>query len=342
MASIEILSPKLLDAVRRAGAFGDTSALNMARSLLAADRIAGDGLDFEAAVLALFGMNDNGGGVPALAGVTAAYDFDLDEVPVGLLRADPVFLRPDPTRLILFDAETIDLNGTEADTLIALLNRAFEGDGLQFKRGRSATRWYVNATDITETRTRSPRSLRGQAIEPQLDDVRRIGRLNRVMTEAQMVLHDADVNAAREAAGKQPINSVWFWGLGKPPERTAPRTRSVVGDDELVAACARYCDIEYHLNLDLARAGAFDSGALAIVDELDAETSGLDAFLRDAFEPALAALDARRVDAVRIRTRSDTFFLTRRTPWRFWRRFRSLDSILQDGIETVDGGDGAS
>ncbi|MCZ6665816.1 MAG: hypothetical protein O7B81_10955 [Gammaproteobacteria bacterium] len=340
MASIEILAPKLLDAIRRTGAFGDTSALNMARSLLTADRIAGDGLDFEAAVLRLFGMNDTTGGAPALAGVTAAYDFDLDEVPVDLLRADPVFLRPDPTRLILFDAETIDLNGTEADTLIALLNRAFEGDGLQFKRGRSATRWYVNATDITETRTRSTRSLRGQAIEPQLDDLRRIGRFNRVMTEAQMVLHEADVNIAREAAGKQPINSLWFWGLGKPPERTAPRTRSVVGD-ELVAACARYCGVEYHRILDLARADAFDSGALTIVCELDTETSGLDAFLREAFQPALAALAARRVDAVRIRTRSDKFFLTRRTPWRFWRRFRSLDAILQERIETVGGGGGA-
>ena len=341
MAFIEILAPKLLDAVRRTAAFGDTSALDMARILLPADRIAGDGLDFEEAVLALFGMSDDAGYAPALAGVTAAYDFELDQVPVDLLRADPVFLRPDPSRLILFDAETIGLDGAEADTLIALLNRSFESDGLRFRRGRSATRWYVNASDVTETRTRSPRSLRGQAIEPQLNDVRRIGRFNRVMTEAQMVLYEADVNAAREAAGKQPINSLWFWGLGKPPVRTAPRARLVVGD-ELVAACARYCGVEYHLNLDLAGAAEFDGGGLTIVCELDTETSTLDAFLREAFQPALTALAAHRVDAIRIRTQSDTFLLTRRTPWWVWRRFRSLDSILQDNLDAVAGDGGAS
>jgi hypothetical protein len=45
--------------------------------------------------------------------------------------------------------------------------------------------------------------------------------------EAQMTLHGHPLNAAREAAGQRPINSVWFWGCGAMPTRALPASLSL-------------------------------------------------------------------------------------------------------------------
>ncbi len=43
-----------------------------------------------------------------------------------------------------------------------------------------------------------------------------------LLNELQMLLHDHPVNAAREARGEPAVNSVWFWGAGRPPARAGP------------------------------------------------------------------------------------------------------------------------
>ncbi len=331
MATIEILVPELLDAVRQVGRARDDAALRIARRLALADRIAIADSGYEAAVLSLFGLRDVGQDTPALAGVTAAFDFDLDAPPTDLLRADPVHLRADRSRVILFDAPIVGLDGDEADALLALLNESFMEDGITFKRGRSPLRWYVSVPNVAATSTRSPRALRGKAIEPFLDDVRRAGALNRLMTEVQMLLHEAPVNAARENAGKPPINSVWFWGAGAPPARASAPLAAVAGEDDLVAACARFCGVEHHRVPGPNLANLFGTGgSVAIVCELNADASILEHLEGDLFGPACAALRQGRFDTLRISTCDTAFVLTRHTRWQFWRRLRPLKSVLDD------------
>ena len=332
MAYIEILAPNLLDAVRHAGSNRDTIALRIAGRLSLADCIARPDAGFDAAVLSLFGLNEGSHGAPALAGVTAAYDFDLDAAPADLLRADPVHLRADPNHLILFDAELVGLDDDEATGLIALLNQSFANEGITFKRGRSPARWYVSVPNIKATTTRSPRSLRGQAIEPYLNDLRQTGQLNRIVTETQMLLHEAPVNAVRESAGKAPINSVWFWGLGALPVRPAAPLGTVIGDEDLVAACARYCGVRHHREVQGVSAGTFETpGSFAIVYELEPLAQGLEHFERNVWVPACAALHQGRFDELRLSTRDTAFALTRRQRWQFWRRLRPLKSVLEGG-----------
>jgi hypothetical protein len=268
--------------------------------------------------------------------VTAAYDFDLDDLPVDLLRADPVYLRADPGHLILFDAEVVGIDDNEADALLDVLNRSFKSQGLAFTRGRSASRWYVCVPGIAATATRSPRALRGQAIEPYLDDMRRAGALSRLMTEAQMVLYEAPVNTERESTGKPPLNSIWFWGLGTPPSCVSPPIAAVVGDDDLVAACARYCGVSHHRAIDANSAAAFGTdGSVAIVFDLDTNARGLEHVERNLLAPAHAALHRGRFDTLRITTRDTAFTMTRRTHWRFWRRLGGLKSVLEDAAEAM-------
>lgn len=326
MAYIEILAPDLLDAIRHASSTSDETALRIARRLTFADRISTADVGFEAAVLSLFGMHDDSQSTPALAGLTAAFDFDLDDTPTDLLRADPVHLRADPNHLILFDADIIGIDEDEADALLDLLNQSFPNDGIVFKRGRSASRWYVSMPDIAATTTQSPRAMRGQAIEPHLEELRRAGALNRLMTEIQMLLFEAPVNAARESAGKPPINSVWLWGSGAPPARSSSPLGAVVGEDDLVAACARFCGVTHAKS-----AAAFDAGgSVAILYEMDARAPGLEHFERHLLEPACAALHEGRFERFRISMRETAFELTRRARWQFWRRLRPLNSVWKD------------
>ncbi len=77
------------------------------------------------------------------------------------LRADPVHLRADPTRVILFDADSVGLDDAESDALLAHLNAGFPGGELHFERAAAPTRWYVRMTMPVALALASPRALRG-------------------------------------------------------------------------------------------------------------------------------------------------------------------------------------
>jgi hypothetical protein len=135
---------------------------------------------------------------------------------------------------------------SEADSLLAHLNAVLAGEALEFKRGRSPLRWYATGLDVASLALASPRALRGQAIESCLDELRKSGPLNRLVTEAQMLLYEAPVNVARESSGRAPLNSIWFWGAGPAPVLAASTLDVIIGDDDLVAACARHAGITHH------------------------------------------------------------------------------------------------
>ena len=55
-----------------------------------------------------------------------------------------------------------------------------------------------------------------------------------VLSEIEMALHEHPVNLEREAAGKQPINSLWLWGGGTAPEAKARPQPPLFSDDALL------------------------------------------------------------------------------------------------------------
>ena len=76
---------------------------------------------------------------PAIVG--AKHDLgDAFSAPV--LRADPVHLRADPSRVVLFDGHDLDISEDEASAFIEILNNNFAGDGMRFSRGANPARWY--------------------------------------------------------------------------------------------------------------------------------------------------------------------------------------------------------
>ncbi|MGR8919545.1 MAG: hypothetical protein ACU85V_08000, partial [Gammaproteobacteria bacterium] len=185
--------------------------------------------------LALLGLVSHGGSAPPAAASAAA---DLGDAAADVLRADPVSLRADVARVVLFDAVTAELGEAEADRLLALLNDAFRADGLALRRGRDPCRWYLEGAARPAGPTFSPAALNGQVLEPDIAGMRGLGELKRVMTEAQMLLHDCAVNAERAAAGRPPINSIWIWGTATLEPAATARAPGVCSDDPDVVARA--------------------------------------------------------------------------------------------------------
>jgi hypothetical protein len=100
------------------------------------------------------------------------------------------------------------------------------------------------------------------------------------LTEAQMMLASHEVNQARAAAGKPPINSVWFWGEGVKPRDVAKRYSVVHANDAFARGLGALTGADVRTlprgiaEIDLVGAG---EDVLAVVDSLSAPLHRADA-----------------------------------------------------------------
>ena len=315
-ARLDIIAPHLLTHLLQA-----ESAPPIARLLARADVTPSVFTDVDTVLMQWFGIEDWAG----VAALTAALDFDGGADTVQWLRADPVHLRADATRVVLFDADAVGLAEDESDALLAHLNAGLADDELRFERGRAPTRWYVRVAAPQSLALPSPRALRGCTVENNLDALRRSGAWRRLMTEAQMLLYEAPSNLARAASGRAPINSVWFWGGGMPSSPRARPGDSALGDDALLAACAQHAGISYRrepaaLELHLQT----HAGDVLLLDHLDAESVDLMRFERDILLPGLRALRRGRLKQMVIHGHGLELAFTPTACWRLWRRGQQL------------------
>jgi hypothetical protein len=328
-ASLEILAPDLLAGLERAYAFSDPVARALIRALSRADYEPLKPVSYAHAVLGLCGCQYQGQGSPPLASVMAAFDFGASPS-AGIMCADPVYLRADVSRVILFDAATVDLAEDEAEALLTLLNDAFADDGLRFCRGRSPSRWYLEGAPALAGATFSPLDLRGLPLEPSLAAMREMGALKRIMTEVQMILHDCVVNEVRAAAGKPPINSIWFWGVGPPPAQHGNAVQHIISDDDIACACAAFNAIDYSCDFSaLPEVLAGGPESVALVCAPGGAAAASDKLAEAVLAPALAALQAARVSRLAVTTAGGRYVLTRTALWRFWRRERVFMSACR-------------
>ena len=312
-ARLDVLAPHLVQQLL--GAPDDASSLRVARVLARGERERRAASDIDSEIVAWFGWPSFVG----MAGIGAVHD--LADAGGHWLRADPVYLRADATRVILFDAASVGLDDAESDALLAHLNAGFAADEMHFERGAAPTRWYVRTTMPMATDAATPRALCGSTVEDSLGALRRAGALNRYMTEAQMLLHSAPVNETRSAAGRAPINSVWFWGGGAAPPARRDASSTVLGDDALLATCAQHAGSVLHADKRmLAEVLRGVTGDVLLLDHVDVVDCDIERFEREVLRPAVAALASGRLTRVVIHDREAELSLTRGARWRLWRR----------------------
>jgi hypothetical protein len=209
------------------------------------------------------------------------------------LRADPVQLLVDRDQLVLADAPAV--SRAEAESLVESLNAHFGGELVLYPI--RPERWYARLERVPDLETVPSSQARGASVEPNLPTGADAQRFRVLMNEAQMLLHAHPVNAAREARGEPPANSLWFWGGGALARPEPAPFRQVLADDPLARGLARAGGVPAAPLPADARswlAHAPDEGIALVVLDGPAPAD----LERDWFAPLLEALRASRIGMV--------------------------------------------
>ncbi|HET6545554.1 MAG TPA: phosphoglycerate mutase, partial [Rhodanobacteraceae bacterium] len=188
------------------------------------------------------------------------------------------------------------------------------------------SRWYVRcAGDFGLPEFAAPEVVLGDDLRAHLPAGDAGRRWRVLLNEAQVLLHHHPLNVQRKARGQPVVNSVWFWGAGRRPDRVRSDAREAVSDDALVQALARRAGIRCSTcgsGFDEMNASAQTGPRLLDLRRVFGET------LEQAWlGPIDAALRKRRIGAVDLLFRSGERCRVRGSDrWRFWRPVRPLDA----------------
>ena len=287
--------------------------------LARADRLEGPA-GFADAAFDLFGMpHATGSDLPTAA---LCYAYQTGTVPQHwVLHADPVHLRADQDRLLLFDTDGLDITDEEAAAFERAFNAHFAVDGFEL-RAASARHWYLLLDTDPEVVTRSLGDVSGRDVNDYLPTGSRQRAWRQLLNEVQMLFHGLDVNQVREASGQPTVNGLWFSGGGPLPDRGRCAIAQVEGKSLLVSALAGHTDANGEDQLwvdDNAWRALLRADQAAWADALARVDAALDDHLADAETCWLYTCNGSRY-----RWRAGM----RR---RFWRRPRSFAKALDGG-----------
>lgn len=259
------------------------------------------------------------------------------------LRADPVHLRVDQSRLLLFGPAVLAIAPDEAGRLVQRFNSLFEQDGFLLEAPHPE-RWYLRLPGDPGIHTHRLSGIVGRDIHAFLPLGPTERRWHAILNEAQMLLHGSEVNQAREQEGRLEINSVWFWGGGVLPDRVGATYAQVWSDHPLAVGLAKLADVPVAPTpataLDwLKRSAAMAGEHLVVVPELESACVYGDAQAwaeavtrveRDWFAPLLHALKRGDLSELRVYPGDKRVFRLRVGGLRrFWRRRRPLAAWMR-------------
>lgn len=256
------------------------------------------------------------------------------------LRADPVYLRPDMGRLLLFPARSLALSLDEAARIAQWLNAHEHAPDLRLEPA-TANCWHARVSGVPRMRCVPPSLAHARDADAHLPRGPDAGKWHGCMNELQMLLHQCPVNDERERRGEHPVNSVWFWGAGALPPSVPARFAGVFADHELsrgLAACAgtpaRNAPADADRLLAACAAGehlvALDALELAVRDAGVAHwVMALQALEQQWLAPLAAALSRGALQRLDVHAGGGAgFSVTRRALKRWWRRIPAAASAL--------------
>ena len=250
------------------------------------------------------------------------------------LRADPINLYFQQNKLIM-NSEVL-LTFDEATHLCSSLNSHFHTDGLRFFSPHPQ-RWYLQLDAKPNITTHHLAQVAGKNVHEYLPQGLDALRWHGIYNEIQMLLFEHAVNQARETLGKEPVNSMWFWGGGYAVGNLAQPCVKMISDSELANIFAQAAGVSHVAFTDEIFKSI--SGNELIVWEglrfavqradLQAWREGVLHFERCCAEPLLAALrcgniDLLTLDVLQSGGASRRFELTRSAAWKLWQRPKPL------------------
>ncbi|RRQ20021.1 hypothetical protein [Thiohalobacter thiocyanaticus] len=259
--------------------------------------------------------------------------------PGDLLCADPVHLRADQDRVLLFDAD-LNVTAGEAHALCEAFN-AFEADSGMRLECVTPEHWYLHVPGGIDIETTPLQHARGRDIDPLLPRGPGRVRWHALLNEWQMLLFQQPANQQRQQAGRPMINGVWLWGEGELVDGHT-EVKTLWADDPLVQGMGRHLSVNSRqLPADpahwLASVGPGHHwihlpGLLLPLAYLDLEHWRQSVMELETawFQPLFAAVNSGRVNRVNLLPcNGSVFHYRRRYRWRFWRRARPLTTYMQ-------------
>jgi len=136
---------------------------------------------------------------------------------------------------VRMSTQPVELSSDEWKVLVRDFNQLFAADDFHLSAGTSFAAFLATSTSI-DASTTDPMRVLGQGVEPALPGGPAGKVLRRLMTAAQMWLHEHPLNEARRQRGEREANALWLWGGGPAPDwfSTRPLPRLASADSYLM------------------------------------------------------------------------------------------------------------
>ena len=240
------------------------------------------------------------------------------------LRADPAFVRADMVTARMLACGELGLSMADCAAIAADLKPLFGDSGFEFD-ARLPNRWYLRAPkDSDLPRCASPDEAIGDDLKLHLPEGVAGRRWRQLFNEAQIILHNHPVNAARNARGAVSVNSLWFWGAGVLPDWVRSRATGVLSDRIEVRALSALASLKPRA-LDatsLEDALASSPGGVLLIDLFERRQQELE---RDWLQPLDRLLRGGKFESIDLLFASGERFHVRAAHrLRFWRSLTAL------------------
>ncbi len=253
--------------------------------------------------------------VPASAALSRLGEGDMEADAVRehrWLRAEPAWIRPDINGARLLGiGDALGIEQADVEALLPALRPLFGDAGFTLD-APTPSRWYLRLPREAKLPAfASPDDALGDDVFEHIVDGPEARRWRVLASEAQVTLHNHPRNAQRIAAGKVPINSLWFWGGGLLPDSIASGFPTVFSDDVLLHGIARIGKLD---------AMPMKDATLDIDDALVDLRAVRDprAVVESWLAPVAASVSTR--EAVFDFADGQVFTLRANQRWRFWRK----------------------
>lgn len=231
------------------------------------------------------------------------------------LRADPSYVHPDinGARLLAIGA-ALGMDDEDRVAFLPALRPLFGDAGFPIDAPHPS-RWYLRLPAGAKVPAfAEPDDALGADLFDHLAEGREGRRWRVLLGEAQVLLHNHPRNVQRAEQGRQPVNSLWFWGAGVLPDAVETVHGALHSGDESALALADAAGIARPLPARL------DIGSGDVVFDLHhaRDLAGLE---RDWLLPACAALRDRELQQMVLDFADGRVWqLAPGQRWRFWRR----------------------
>lgn len=158
--------------------------------------------------------------------------------------ADPVHLQADIDHAILTSSDDLAIQESDSAIFCDVLNKHFNQDGLFFLCVNK-DRWVVASKDKIRLDTTPLSEAIGRNVNFILPKGEDAVSWNRVLTEAQMLMHSHDINTVRETSGRQSVNSLWFHGSGDLPEFSKHSSMFICSNDSALEGLSSHTGSDY-------------------------------------------------------------------------------------------------